>query len=236
MVYRQDESGSEFAEEKALLMRAMLLHAGHLGWSWRALDLAAEDCGVSDARMIFADATPCDFVVAAYDMAEEVFRQDLLEAQDDWAKLRVREKIAAGVRMRLHPWRAHRSALKSATAILLYPWHARRAARCCYGTLDKIWRAAGDRSVDFSFYSKRATLSGVYLSTLLFWLEDESEDSHESWAFLDRRIGEALQIGGSFAKSRGKAAARAKGCAQKAQHAAGMVWGSLFRGALRAKP
>ena len=31
--------------------------------------------------------------------------------------------------------------------------------------VDEIWYLAGDRSVDFSYYTKRGLLSGVYVST-----------------------------------------------------------------------
>jgi ubiquinone biosynthesis protein COQ9 len=51
-----------------------------------------------------------------------------------------------------------------------------------------MWYAAGDKSTDFNFYTKRATLAGVYSATLLYWLNDRSAGSEATWAFLDRRI------------------------------------------------
>ena len=46
-----------------------------------------------------------------------------------------------------------------------------------YGTIaDIIWRASGDKSVDFSWYVKRAALTGIYVSTELFLLTDKSEN------------------------------------------------------------
>ena len=61
-----------------------------------------------------------------------------------------------------------------------------------------MWRTAGlggDRSEGFSYYSRRATLAGVLGSTLLYWLDDQSADCGDSWAFLDRRIEGVMQIG-----------------------------------------
>jgi len=63
-----------------------------------------------------------------------------------------------------------------------------------YGTADHIWRSIGDRSTDFNFYTKRALLSGIYLPTLLFWLEDQSEDFRDTSAFIDRRIENIMHI------------------------------------------
>ena len=53
---------------------------------------------------------------------------------------------------------------------------------------------SGDSSDDFNWYTKRATLTGVYSATVLYWLGDESTDSANTWAFLDRRIGDVMQI------------------------------------------
>ena len=47
---------------------------------------------------------------------------------------------------------------------------------------------------DFNFYTKRGILLGVYSATLIFWLDDNSENDQKTWEFLDRRIEEVLQI------------------------------------------
>ena len=61
-------------------------------------------------------------------------------------------------------------------------------------TVDTIWRACGDTSTDFNFYSKRIILAGVFSTTLLYWLSDESEDYADTWRFLDRRIKDVMKI------------------------------------------
>ena len=57
-----------------------------------------------------------------------------------------------------------------------------------------MWYAAGDTSTDFNFYTKRATLAGVYSSTLLYWLNDRSPGGEATWGFLDRRIDDVMKI------------------------------------------
>jgi ubiquinone biosynthesis protein COQ9 len=52
----------------------------------------------------------------------------------------------------------------------------------------------GDSSRDLNWYTKRATLSAVYAATVLFWLGDTSEGDADTWAFLDRRIDNVMQI------------------------------------------
>jgi ubiquinone biosynthesis protein COQ9 len=58
-----------------------------------------------------------------------------------------------------------------------------------------MWSIAGDKADDYNYYSKRSLLAAVWTSTFLFWLEDRSDGFGDSWAFLDRRIGEVMQIG-----------------------------------------
>ncbi len=47
-------------------------------------------------------------------------------------------------------------------------------------------------------------MAGVYSSTLLVWLDDQSDGQADSWAFLERRIGEVLNIGGRLGKGMGQ--------------------------------
>jgi ubiquinone biosynthesis protein COQ9 len=74
------------------------------------------------------------------------------------------------------------------------PQHAADGARAIWGTADAIWTALGDTSRDLNWYTKRATLSGVYASTVLYWLGDDSTGHHATWEFLDRRIADVMRI------------------------------------------
>jgi len=79
--------------------------------------------------------------------------------------------------------------------VLALPRHAPLSLRLLYETVDGIWYAAGDRTTDFSFYTKRLTLAAIYAATLLYWLEDSSPDFSDTRAFLERRLSEVAAIG-----------------------------------------
>jgi ubiquinone biosynthesis protein COQ9 len=49
-------------------------------------------------------------------------------------------------------------------------------------------------SSDFNFYTKRLLLAGVYSSTLLFWLDDDSIGHEATAAFMARRIEDVMKI------------------------------------------
>ncbi len=115
-------------------------------------------------------------------------------ARLDIPGLRVRERIAAGVRLRLQVLSPHREAVRRLMTFLALPHNGPSAIRATWQTAGEIWYAAGDQSADFNYYTKRALLVPVLASTTLAWLADESDDFAETWAFLDRRIAEVLKI------------------------------------------
>ncbi|MDF2781479.1 MAG: rpsU-divergently transcribed protein, partial [Geminicoccaceae bacterium] len=109
--------------------------------------------------------------------------------------LPMRERIARLVRARLEVLTPHREALRRATAARLLPSNALAATASLWHTVDLMWALAGDRANDVSFYTKRSLLAAVWSSTFLFWLDDRSEGLTATWAFLDRRIENVMQIG-----------------------------------------
>jgi ubiquinone biosynthesis protein COQ9 len=87
-----------------------------------------------------------------------------------------------------------REAVRRAGTLFALPMHAADGARALWGTADAIWRALGDTSADLNWYTKRATLSGVYAATVLYWLGDDSPGHQATWEFLDRRIEDVMQV------------------------------------------
>ena len=106
---------------------------------------------------------------------------------------RFSDKVAAGVRFRIEAV-SDKEAVRRGTTLFALPMHAADGAKAIWGTADKIWTALGDTSEDVNWYTKRATLAGVYSSTVLYWLGDDSTDNQATWAFLERRIEDVMRI------------------------------------------
>jgi len=175
------------------LVLAALPHVPFDGWSRHALEAAAQDAGhpISMAERAF----PKGAVQAVEHFAELADR--LLEEDAKAAGLegkRLSERVFLLVQLRLSRWAEHREAIRRAVSLLSLPSNAAAALRMTWRTTDCLWHAAGDGAADFSYYTKRATLAAVYSSTMLYWLEDQSDDFAESWAFLQRRLGDATRI------------------------------------------
>jgi ubiquinone biosynthesis protein COQ9 len=63
---------------------------------------------------------------------------------------------------------------------------------------DEIWFLAGDKAVDPSWYTKRATLSMIYSTSELFMTNDRSADFVDTRQFLDRRLDEVKTVGNAL--------------------------------------
>lgn len=188
-----DPADMTLDELKPVLAKAMLPHVPFDGWSRAAVEAAARDLGIEPAmaRLAFPGGA-IEMVEAYVALADRRMEDTLAAAGVDG--LKIRERITLAIRTRLEQAAPHREAVRRATAILAQPQHAARAARLGWRTADSIWRACGDTSTDFNFYSKRAIAGAVYAATLLVWLNDDSEDFADTWAFLDRRIAGVMRF------------------------------------------
>jgi ubiquinone biosynthesis protein COQ9 len=115
-------------------------------------------------------------------------RMEAAVAAADTSGLRLPQRVRLAIELRLAAARPHREAVRRAVAVLALPGRGRVAARTLARTIDAIWHAAGDKSADFAWYTKRAILGAIYTATLAFWLRDAGEDDSATLAFLDRRL------------------------------------------------
>jgi ubiquinone biosynthesis protein COQ9 len=177
-------------------------HAVFDGWSSEALAMAAGELGVPPerARLAFRGGQ-AEMIDAWFDAIDKA----MLDAfpPERIAAMKVRERIRGLVLFRLEAMRPQREALRRALAILAMPRNVGDAARLAWRAADRIWRVAGDTATDFNHYSKRGILVGVYGSTTLVFLDDESDDLAATRAFLDRRIDDVMRFEKLKARWRG---------------------------------
>lgn len=167
------------------LTDAALMHVAFDGWSDATLAAAANDTGVdlATARALFPRGG-LDLALSYHRQGDAAMITALETA--DLSTLRFRERVAFAIRTRLEA--ADKEAVRRAFALMALPQNAPLATRALWDTADAIWTTLGDTSEDGNWYTKRVILSGVYSSSMLYWLGDDSEDHAETWDFLDRRI------------------------------------------------
>lgn len=180
-------------KERAAILAGTLPHVPFDGWSLRSIQSGAEDAGFdkSMAALAFPGGV-ADIIDFWSQMSDAAMLLAYEEADTD--EMRFRDRITFLVRARIEVVAEHREAVRRALTHVSRPSKAGQGIRGLYRTVDDMWYAAGDTATDFSFYTKRGTLAGVYASTLLYWLDDRSEDAAETWTFLDRRIADVMRI------------------------------------------
>jgi ubiquinone biosynthesis protein COQ9 len=183
----------ERSPERDGAIAAMLPHIPFDGWTYRAVRHGLAGIGASpeDAALLFPRGAG-DMIEAFCDWADRRMEQAAASLDPD---LPLHRRVRAVVTLRLEQNRPYKEAIRRALAQLALPGHARLAATITARTVDAIWHAAGDRSADFSWYTKRAILAAVWAATLLYWLRDVSEDDAATLAFLDRRLAGVGRIG-----------------------------------------
>lgn len=177
---------------KDVLLQAAIMHVPFDGWSAATFDAAISDSGVD--RTIAESVCPRGAVDLAVHYHTQGDAQMLARLADaDLADMKFRDRVAAAVRFRIEAVE-DKETVRRGTALFALPMYAADGAKAIWGTADAIWTALGDTSTDVNWYTKRATLSGVYSATVLYWLGDTSEDHVDTWEFLDRRIEDVMQI------------------------------------------
>ena len=179
-------------DPKQQLLQAALAHVPFDGWSDVTFRAAMEESGVEPGVAHTACPRGAVDLALAYHAAGDQQMLDRL-AETDLSELRFRDRIARAVQLRLEAVE-DKELVRRGMALFSLPIYAGDGAQAVWGTCDKIWTALGDTSDDINWYTKRATLSGVYGSTVLYWLGDDSPEHEKTWAFLDRRIDDVMQI------------------------------------------
>ncbi len=183
------------------LIKAMLTHVPFDGWTWEAMEQGAIDIGYENKKTsserikIFKDLFKngsIDFVDFFSDIIDQEVKENYnsIEAKPE----RVPEKIKKIIMIRLNLCQKYKEAVRSSISLSAIPVNTKISLNILYRTCNSIWRIAGDKSTDFSFYTRRISLAAVYTSTLLFWLNDKSNNNIETEFFLDRRLKDISKI------------------------------------------
>ena len=163
------------------------------GWSDKALKAAMSDSGVN------ADMVKKLFPRGVLDVAIAFHQQSDRKMIEQFKKtglgdLRLRDKVTFAVKCRLQAIEGQKEIIRRGVSFFSLPPNFLEGSKLIWNTSDSIWNLLGDTSDDYNFYTKRASLSGVYGAVILFWLGDESVNNEETWDFLSRRINNIMQF------------------------------------------
>jgi len=211
----EHETAPPFPPTESAILSAGLAHVPTQGFSIDALACGARDVGYRDVSVNLFPAGAFALVhyhlvtqrLALGNSNEPGIDQDRGVAANikNLALSRLHANRAIlhrwqEVRPNVHIYRA-RSNYLQALALMAMPSHLPTSLRELALLCDEILFQAGETSVNTSWYTKRAALSGVYASTELFMTTDKSREFVETEAFLNRRLGESSSLGNALRNS-----------------------------------
>lgn len=170
------------------LLDAAEVHVPFDGWSQTTFDAAVAEVGMNPAHAKTLCPRGAADLAVAYHLRGDARMVAALDA-DDLDEMRFRDRVAHAIRVRLAD--ADKEIVRRGSALFALPHMAADGAKLIWGTADAVWTALGDTSNDVNWYTKRATLSAVYGSVVLFWLGDDGTGLDD---FIDRRIDNVMQF------------------------------------------
>ena len=178
-------------DNKSELLQNFLGLSVFNGLSDQSLLMAGREMGLNEGQIsIIAPNGPVSMIDYWFSLADEFMVQNLNSRQG----LKIREKASLAIRSRLEYFSSNKEAFRKAIALLALPTNSLRALLIGNRFSDLAWRTFGDKSTDFNYYSKRAMLLATDIATAAYFLSDESDEHQDTWAFLDRRIENIMQI------------------------------------------
>lgn len=179
-----------------VFIEVMLCHVPFDGWTETTMRHTADELGMSasDVKLLFPNGVIGVIETGLKDIDNRMVKifMERFNAEIDTMPVHVKIKELLLVRFEL--LQPHKEAIRKLLVFMAQPRHAMLGTNFVYTTLDRVWRAAGDRSTDYNFYTKRATLGAVYGSTLLAFLDDDTPDMQKTRAFLGRRLKDVANV------------------------------------------
>ncbi|NNC37069.1 MAG: COQ9 family protein [Acidimicrobiales bacterium] len=188
---KKDENPSEIARRR--LLAAALELAPFEGWNSKMMREAVADAGLpKGADELYFPGGPLELIDYWNEVCDQTVTNDLEKL--DQSKMRIRDKVTAGVLSRMYAIGPHEEAARRAIARTALPDGLSLSPKVLWRAADTIWRGIGDTSTDFNYYTKRTTLSAVISTSIAAWLADQDPDKEKARAFLDARIENVMQF------------------------------------------
>lgn len=170
------------------LLDAAVAHVPFDGWSPTTFSVAVAEVGIDPAHAkTICPRGSADLAVAYHLRGDAKMTATLADV--DLTDMRFRDRVVHGIKLRLAG--ADKEIVRRGSSLFALPHMAPEGAKLIWGTADAICNALGDKSDDVNWYTKRATLSAVYGSVVLYWLGDDGTGIDD---FIDRRIENVMQF------------------------------------------
>ncbi|KAG4443138.1 hypothetical protein IFR05_001370 [Cadophora sp. M221] len=195
--YEHPSPSGPFNTVETSILSASIPHIPSHGFTSTTLSLGAKDAGYTDASTnLFPNGA---FSLVHYHLVTQrlglATKTHVLNVEEGERPMGTGAKVKALTWERLMANREVIHRWQEALALMAQPSNFPTAISELSSLADEIWFLAGDKSVDSSWYTKRASLSTIYAATDLFMTRDKSPEFAETKEFLDRRFGDVQVLG-----------------------------------------
>ena len=169
------------------LAKLFIQEVPKFGWSRETLLQCAKKQRISTS--VLAKLFPS----FEYDVLKFIIAQNNIQVEKNYnsfnnSRLKTRDKIKTILELKFDSNEYLKKALPEMLKFLLRPGNLLMSIKMLHENSDFIWNLAGDKSNDFSYYSKRGLLSIVYLATLIYWLNDKSTKGIGTKNFISKSV------------------------------------------------
>jgi ubiquinone biosynthesis protein COQ9 len=231
----RDEKGNNKSPEASIRERILDLALDYvcdLGWSVDSLTEAAKKEGLpgvahglfqrGGVEILFHFEKKCNDK-----MMTELLPQSALSPSTKECKISVSSFMKTALQTRLLMNEPYISRWAEGLALKALPKNMPEALENLAHLVDDMWYLAGDKSTDFSWYTRRASLAILYGSSELYMLQDDSPGFENTWAFVEKGLRELQMISKTrqSVKSTVQVASEAAGVlTETAKNMAGFNW------------
>lgn len=191
--FRHSIAKLQFLQEIEKLLSSNLYN---YKWNHQLLKQAEVNCGFKAGYYFMLFGADLQNIISAFEKWQDQSMLSYLRNSE--LPNSVREKIAKALIYRLMGNIEQRQGykimtLKSST-YLAWPQNAKASAQIAWRTCDLIWQYAGDKSLDFNYYSKRSLLLSVYMPAKLFFISDQSYNFLDTEEFIKTSLINIINI------------------------------------------
>lgn len=166
------------------------------GWNQQTLEKAGIECGFD--RNYIQILYPGKIDEFSQEFISERNRQAIFKAKlEGFDNLKTTQKAQELIfqRIKQYHYTLHTvEAVRKFASYCMNPGNIFASFRSIYQFSSDSWYEMGDKSTDFSFYTKRISFSSIYIKSFLYSLSDKSDNLQETKKFIQKSIDALMKI------------------------------------------
>ena len=191
----EDDEDEQIRES---ILSASLKFVPGYGWTKHAVEAGTESLGYPTVTAGVISDPDISLIHYHYRVSNEklikLMKKEMEEQKASGQEVKVTKFLKKSIEQRLIMNVPYMSRWAEALAIMTYPQNAPNSLTLGLELVDSMWHVGGDTNVDMSWYSKRLILLGIYKTTELAMMQDQSDGYLDTWAFLDRRFDDSKNL------------------------------------------